>query len=194
MPSPLEILHSTFKVPSDVIQRLEQLTVVRRFRRGENFDSSYELQNSVCYIIKGAARVYFVLNGKEHTVSFAFEDENLLTRPRMFQDNKNVELSVTFMDETELLTLSRSHLKTHLDGVINVRSQEALLFGMGAMMQYTQALEERLLVFQTMTAPERYRWLTKRYPKILEYATVTQIASYLGVTKETLYRIRSGKY
>ena len=37
-------------------------------------------------------------------------------------------------------------------------------------------------------------WLTSRYPRLLHVATITQIASYLGVTKETLYRIRNNNY
>lgn len=47
---------------------------------------------------------------------------------------------------------------------------------------------------QTLNATQRYRWLINRYPRILESATTTQIASYLGLTKETLYRIRNNKY
>ena len=62
------------------------------------------------------------------------------------------------------------------------------------MSQHVLALEERLDALQTMSAEERYRWALKRYPRITECATLTQIASFLGVTKETLYRIKSGKY
>lgn len=59
---------------------------------------------------------------------------------------------------------------------------------------YTSYLEERIYTLQCMNATERYDWAIKRYPRLTEYATVTQIASFLGLTRETLYRIRSGKY
>lgn len=49
-------------------------------------------------------------------------------------------------------------------------------------------------MLQNTSARERYQWVVDRYPRLLERSTVTQIASFLGVTKETLYRIRAGKY
>jgi hypothetical protein len=55
-------------------------------------------------------------------------------------------------------------------------------------------LEERITVLQHYSARERYLWALERYPRLTECATVTQIASFLGLTKETLYRIRSDNY
>ena len=62
------------------------------------------------------------------------------------------------------------------------------------MMAHVKYLEERVMLLQTASAPERYRWMEKRYPRVIERATMTQVASFLGITKETLYRIRSNKY
>ena len=43
-------------------------------------------------------------------------------------------------------------------------------------------------------ARERDQVALERYPNILDLVTVTQLASFLNLTKETIYRIRSGKY
>ena len=41
---------------------------------------------------------------------------------------------------------------------------------------------------------ERYEWVVTRYPRLLQRATLGQIASFLGITQETISRIRSEKY
>ena len=88
------------------------------------------------------------------------------------------------------------HLKVKdiLDDVGKVSDTAGLLFLSTALMQYVAFLEERVSVMQSLGAEERYQWLLHRYPRITECANATQIASYLGITKETLYRIRGGKY
>ena len=69
-----------------------------------------------------------------------------------------------------------------------------LIFLTTSLLQYATQLEERVGVMQSLGADERYRWVLHRYPRITECANTTQIASFLGMTKETLYRIKSGKY
>jgi CRP-like cAMP-binding protein len=56
---------------------------------------------------------------------------------------------------------------------------------------YYLKLEERLLSLQFKTAKERYNSLLERNPKLLQRVALGQIASYLGITQETLSRIRA---
>jgi CRP-like cAMP-binding protein len=54
-------------------------------------------------------------------------------------------------------------------------------------------LEMRIMNLVFCTAKERYESLVKRYPLALQRFSIGQIASYLGITIETLSRIRAGK-
>ena len=57
--------------------------------------------------------------------------------------------------------------------------------------KYYIRLEERYVNFQFKTAAERYQLLIENAPHILQRVSLGHIASYLGISQETLSRIRS---
>lgn len=103
-------------------------------------------------------------------------------------------MSIEFLERTDVITIPERTTVETIKGFKGIHDESLSIFFLTAMLEYSHFLEERALLLQTASAIERYRWLTQRYPKVLERATLTQIASYLGMTKETLYRIRAGKY
>lgn len=56
--------------------------------------------------------------------------------------------------------------------------------------KYYIELEERVLSLQFKTAEERYRHIVENKPALLQKASLGQISSYLGISQETLSRIR----
>jgi len=46
-------------------------------------------------------------------------------------------------------------------------------------------------MFKMYTPTERYRYIEKNNPRLLQRVSLTQIASYLGIARETLSRIRA---
>ena len=53
------------------------------------------------------------------------------------------------------------------------------------------ASEEHGNLFKMYTPTERYRYIEKNNPRLLQRVSLTQIASYLGIARETLSRIRA---
>ena len=191
MAHPIEYLKKIFKLSPERIELVSTMIVEKHMPKGSFIERSNQVIETY-YIKKGAARAFYTKDGKEHTIAFAFEDEYLLTKG--FAGNKPVQITITFLEDTKIIYIPSSRLKEALDNIKTEKSPEAILFFHAGLQQYLTYLEERLYVFQSMSARERYEWVINRYPRLLEYATLTQIASYLGLTKETLYRIRSGKY
>jgi hypothetical protein len=56
---------------------------------------------------------------------------------------------------------------------------------------YALWLEERLFQFHTLDATERYKLLLEKQPHFVQQIPLTYLASYLGVSLETLSRIRA---
>lgn len=54
-------------------------------------------------------------------------------------------------------------------------------------------LQERIVSLQFETAQQKYLNLLRQRPNIEQRVPLTHIASYLGITIETLSRIRRGK-
>jgi hypothetical protein len=56
---------------------------------------------------------------------------------------------------------------------------------------YAMWLEERLFRFHSLDATARYQLLLKEQPHFVQHIPLTYLASYLGVSLETLSRIRA---
>lgn len=166
----------------------------RQFRRGERFEGIHALRSLAFYIRKGSARTFYHHMGREHTYSFSFDDEFISMPFSLFRHVPDANVTVEFLENTELIFMPIDDTRKLIQNYGNEHVAEVASYVISMLFEQYQTVEERMLVFQSFSASERYNWLINRYPKILERATITQIASYLGVTKETLYRIRSGKY
>ncbi len=160
--------------------------------KGATIDGNKNVQQHSYYIMRGAARAYYTKDGKEHTMSFAFDDEYLMTN--IVLNSVDIPLSIKFMEDSDVICIPVRSFSVEMKKKANVNTLEASMFLNTTLAIYTSYLEERIYTLQCMNATERYDWAIKRYPRLTEYATVTQIASFLGLTRETLYRIRSGKY
>lgn len=163
------------------------------FRKGEIIIGAVNFQTYAYYIMEGAARVFVTVKGKEHTFSFNFEDQFVIPS-RQALDGYPDTIAVQFLENTRVIYVPHLKVRDILEESTVVNDIPALLYLNAALLRYSSAIEERLYVMQTCNAPERYRWLMEKYPRLQEIATITQIASYLGLTKETLYRIRNNRY
>ncbi len=180
-------------IPKEMADTLRAVMKRRHFSRGKIVNDMASLQRKAYYITKGMARAYYILHGREHTYTFSFEDE-VITIPRSLFRIKDVIPAIEFLEETDVLEISHDKIGEVMTDFSKEHLAEISSFMIDRLLEHAQIIEERLLVFQSMDAAERYEWFIGMYPAILERATITQIASFLGVTKETLYRIRAGKY
>lgn len=137
------------------------------------------------FIEKGLLRGYYLLDGKEITNWFGSEGEfatcfyAFVAEKPSFENIQVLEDSVlTQVSFTDLQHLYKEFPETERLGRIITET-------------YYIRLEERLLSLQFKTAKERYHHFIKSRPSLLQRTSLGQIASYLGITQETLSRIRS---
>ena len=56
--------------------------------------------------------------------------------------------------------------------------------------EYCKIMEDRIMSLHIQSAEERYNTLLKEQPDVIQRVSLGHIASYLGITQETLSRIR----
>jgi CRP-like cAMP-binding protein len=93
---------------------------------------------------------------------------------------------VQALEETEVIEIPYSVLQ-HLYKIF----PETERLGRIITENYYIKLEERFLSLQFKTAKERYQKLLNSKPSLIQRVSLGQIASYLGITQETLSRIRA---
>lgn len=190
---PIDQIRRFARLTPGLEEELRSLMREYHFRKGDFIRGKKNLTAYAYYISSGAARVFHTIGGKEHTFSFAFEDEFIMISRHVLQSLPET-VSIQFLEPTTVTFIPNLKVKNILVESKTVIETAALLFVITGLMQYTSFVEERIWVMQSLSADERYQWALKRYPRLAECANLTQIASFLGITKETLYRIRSGKY
>lgn len=135
------------------------------------------------FVVKGLLKAYHIDNtGKEHILVLAMEDW-WISDYQAYLTQTKATLNVDCIEDVELLCLS-------LDSRIKVCAELHKVehfFGKKSNVGYI-ALQRRLLSLLSNNAEERYRQLFLQYPTIFQRVSKTLIASYLGVTRETLSR------
>ncbi len=138
-------------------------------------------------IVAGSVKTYYLKDSKQVCSWFAFKNDIVTTLTSIVTRNPSSE-TIELLEDSELIqfeteslinlaasNLSASHLMTEL------------------ITEHATFLEERLYLLQFMSSKERYDALIERAPEVLQKVSLTDIASFLGVSRETVSRIRGKK-
>jgi CRP-like cAMP-binding protein len=137
------------------------------------------------FLEKGALRGFYNLEGKEITHWFGFENDFVTSFHSFITQEPAVE-NIQLLEGSILWGIS----KDTLTNLFNHHHEIERLMRI-AYEKYYIRLEERFVNAQFKTASERYQNLLQQTPHILERVPLGCIASYLGISQETLSRIRS---
>jgi CRP-like cAMP-binding protein len=139
----------------------------------------------VYYIEKGLARSFYLKDGKEVTEKFSPENSFACSRVSYItkkSDNRQIEL----IEPSVVWTIPYVKLETLFDAYHDLERLDRFLVGMDLM-----DMHQRLNDLQFATAQERYQSFIDSNHSLLQRVSLGMIASYLGITQETLSRIRA---
>jgi CRP-like cAMP-binding protein len=137
------------------------------------------------FLEKGALRGFYNLDGKEITHWFGFENDFVTSFHSFITQEPAVE-NIQLLEGCILWGISKETLTSLFN-----RHHEIERLMRIAYEKYYIRLEERFVNAQFKTASERYQDLLLQSPHIVERVPLGCIASYLGISQETLSRIRS---
>lgn len=137
------------------------------------------------FLEHGALRGFYNLEGKEVTHWFAFEDDFVTSFHSFITGQPAVE-NIQLLEGSILWSITKDSLTRLLNEYHEIERVLRIAYE-----KYYIRLEERYVNAQFKTGAERYQELLHRLPHIVERAPLGAIASYLGITQETLSRIRS---
>jgi CRP-like cAMP-binding protein len=163
---------------------LDNLFPLKEIFKGDHLFREGNICKHLFYIKKGLARVYYDSDtGKDITLWFSAEN-SLLTAIDSFYLNKPTRDNCEALEDMIVYTITQSQLETLL------KSQKGAQIVFYIMYEVTRKMAEHMESIRFHSAKERYLALISNYPAILQRASLGHIASYLGITQETLSRIR----
>ncbi|EJL64730.1 Crp/Fnr family transcriptional regulator [Flavobacterium sp. CF136] len=146
-------------------------------------------QGDVCqytgFILQGAMRQYSIdSSGTEHIIQLAIENWWMVDRESYLMKTPSV-YNIDAWEDTKLLILKLADLER----LLTIPTIKEMFWQMNQ--SNFIASQKRLNYSITLPAKERYEALLKNYPDFVQRFPQHTIASYLGISKETLSRVRS---
>lgn len=157
------------------------------FKKKELLQEEGKVCNQLYFVEKGVARTFYYKNGKEVTYWLAAENDFVGAMASFFSrtpSNKHVET----LEDCTLWIFDYNKLEKLYENSKELERMGRLFanYGMAVM-------EKKFDDFHALSAKERYDVLVEKHPQILQRVSLGIIASYLGITQETLSRIRGIK-
>jgi CRP/FNR family transcriptional regulator, anaerobic regulatory protein len=182
-----DYLNNIAKLSDSLEEELKNIFEPKEFSKGDHLFKQGELCRNLYFIKKGLVRVYYYSdNGKEITAWFSAEN-TLVTAIDSFYYHKPTR------DYCEVLEDSVVYLINFSEWEIILNSENGARLAFYILYDITRKMTDFISNIKFQSAEERYKSLIKEYPSILQRAPLGHIASYLGITQETLSRIRSNK-
>ncbi len=154
--------------------------------KGTKLISEGKRHHYIYLIVKGSIKSYYSKESKEVCVWFSLENEIIGTTSTI-QGGASKE-TLELLEDSELIKLNIEKMKELAQTDLSISNLLNNLWEAHAIF-----LEERLYQLQFMNSHERYKVLIKNTPEILQRVSLTDIASFLGLSRETLSRIRAKK-
>lgn len=137
------------------------------------------------YVYEGCLRSYFIDEaGKDHTLQFAIKDWWISDYTALFSGGQAL-MTIQCMQDTTLYRLSRKDMVKLYEEIPAFET-----YFRKKLEKRIEAFHQRTLGNLALTAKERYVEFIRTYPKIEQQVKNYHIASYLGITTESLSRVR----
>jgi CRP-like cAMP-binding protein len=159
--------------------------VLKGFKKKEYFACQNEKTHHIGFVKSGIFRLSRIdANANEWIIGYAFEGEFLSDYPAMVhQTNSLIDIQATTNSEVYMLTAQElnNYWETSIDTQRLGRQIAEMMF---------EEIYKRLISFYCDTPEQRYIALMQRCPSLKENVPLKEIASFLGVTPETVSHIR----
>ena len=168
------------------VEVIENTFVYKKIRKRQYFLQEGEVCKYAAFIVKGAMRQYTVDDkGIEHIFRLSIENWWAVDRESHVMLTPS-PYNIDAWEDTDALLATRADLLNLSNNVPAFRETTRKLDE-----RHAFASQKRLNAAISMTAEQRYSNLINTYPEFLQRFPQHVIASYLGITKETLSRLRN---
>lgn len=161
-----------------------ELDIFKKYKRGTVLLREGQISDTGYFVLKGCIRCYYIMDGEEKTTAFYTESESL--SPHCSINNKPSEYFVSCVEDC-FLTVGNASMETEIfekfprfESLCRILSAELLVKNQAEFDEFK------------ISSPEiRYLNLLKSRPDLVQRVPQYQLASYLGITAQSLSRLRS---
>ncbi len=178
-------MNALYPLPDDDFDKVARVFHYKKFNKGELVLQEGKKCRHIWFIIKGCFRIFSAENGVDMNVRFFFEYSiaaDFISLRHEIPSN----FYIVALEDTEVLYSFKPDYKPVLSFSKPLLSMTAEFFARHFFDEIEQCDS-----FKLMSPEERYNNLVQNKPKYIQRIPVTYLASYLGMSRKTLTRIRS---
>ncbi|MEM6319547.1 MAG: Crp/Fnr family transcriptional regulator [Bacteroidota bacterium] len=165
-------------------QLIAQCFVHKHIPKGTILVQGHQTARYFYWLVKGTMRGRINPKGELITTWFA-TDNMFCSSMTSFISRKPTGESIEALEDCEVYCISRHDVlrlfkqTTEMSSIVRQMAEEGFVHALN-----------RTYQFQYLSAKERYELFVKHYPKLLQKIPLGMIATYIGITQQSLSRIR----
>jgi CRP-like cAMP-binding protein len=167
------------------IDLINSLLVFKQYKEGDYFLKAGKISNQVGFIQDGVFRVCYYNNNGEEITRYFLQEHNFIVDINSYNTGIPSSEYIQSVTDSTVVVLSQKSMKELSKTIINWDSIIAKITA--------KALSEkvaRISMMMPQDASERYDFFLENFPNISNRVPLQYIASYIGVTKSSLSRLR----
>ncbi len=181
-------IRGSIHLSSEAEEYLYAISKEKALPKGEILIREGQTVNKIFFVTGGCLRSYCVdKDGKEHTLIFAIKNW-WMSDYIAIHSNEVATLTVECLTDSNIIEFNAKKLNA-----IHSLFPEFEPFQRNNLERHVVSLHKRILNQLQLSAPERYDLFLEQYPDVEQYTRNYHIASYLGITQQSLSRIRVEK-
>jgi CRP-like cAMP-binding protein len=178
-------LRQKVDISDEDLEIIRAASVERKLRKWQSILHEGEVWRSNCFIASGCCRLYrFDKEGTDHTLRFGVENW-WITDQESFNQEKPSEYNIEALAATTVIIWTKDKWEELLRTIPALKSFNEKLTA-----NAYEASQRRIFYLISYSATEKYFEFQKTYPSVFNRVPLHMVASYLGISRETLSRIR----
>lgn len=181
----LDYLNNHISISEEILNELSSIVVEKELTKGKIILASNSNKKEHIFVTNGCLRSFYKSEkGKEHTIQFAIKNWWISDYITLYTNNKSV-LFIESITDSSILTIQKTKVEE-----LYKKYPEFETFQRKNFEKHIATLQRRVLGLLTLSAKEKYNQFINEYSEFEKVIPNYQIASYLGITPESLSRIR----
>ena len=182
----IDKIKNSISLSSEAEEYIYSIAKEKTVSKGKILIREGQTVNKTYFVIQGSLRAFCVdKEGKEHTLQFAIKDWWISDFMAIY-NNEPASLTVECISDSIVIEFNAQKLNE-----IYLQFPEFESFQRKNLERHVVSLHKRILNQLQLTALERYNLFLEQYPNIEQHVPNYHIASYLGITQQSLSRLRA---
>ena len=179
----IDYIEQFVKLDSDAIQELKNLAEIETYKKNNFILQQGQRCNKIWFLKSGMVRKFHLCDGKEVTTWIHTENDTFTSLQSYAQNSLSDEF-LQACEDTEVIGITKSNSEKL------AKHPSFLIFANALMEREFVNIDKHTKALNQRDAKGKYGYLREIAPEIIKRAKIGYIASIIGVSRETLSRIR----